>query len=459
MFVVERQYATAEIREQSEIESVLGELAAKGYQAALRSMLGAAAKAATVPTSRVGVDSLIVRDPRFRVPGTDAGVPVGDLLFTVNGGVADRCYFVQPFGERLYVFEIRHHCVPTGLPEFRHTLEHAIRNKLDGRRVRAMNFEWQIIKEPPTRLVSGASRLPVPELKTKKPEYSEEELRAARLLVGAESRSLLLQLAQIGRIKAADAKLSTVLMDQLFLERLLSKEYLVLCRKDSRTLCQVQSMKDLNEESGGKLVCPTCSRKFSEELVHEILAPTESGKRLVTSSRWMTIWITDLLVQAGLTKDVITWSATSGEDEIDIMTDELGLRILFELKDREFGLGDAYSFAYRVERYGGSLGVVVSTEKVAEEAHKFFQEQRSKAAASIETLEGSKIETGVRGLIDKYSRMGVQRTVTNLAGTMGVSVLPLLGSWMEMFAGAFRTGRYKPLVSEAVPKQVSQSAD
>jgi hypothetical protein len=35
--------------------------------------------------------------------------------------------------------------------------------------------------------------------------------------------------------------------------------------------------------------------------------------------------------------------------------DALGPRVFFELKDREFGLGDAYPFAIRVGRYGGDI--------------------------------------------------------------------------------------------------------
>jgi hypothetical protein len=340
MFVVERQVAAAEIREQGEIDSVVDELSASGCQPALRSMLGAAAKVATLGTRRLSVETLLNRDLRFRAPTSQASAPIGDLLLNVTGGIADRCYFVQPFGDRLFVFEIRHHCVPAGIPAFCAALEHAIRKRLDGRRVRGMSFVWQAIKDRPVRPTAGSSRFPVTELKTKKPDYSEDELRAARLLLAMESRNLLVQLAQIGKIRSTDTKLPAALIDQLLSEHLLSKDYLVVCRKDSRTLCQVTNIEDLKEVSGGKLVCATCGRKFSEELVHEILAGTERGKQLVTSSRWMTIWLTDLLVQAGLSKEAIAWSATAGDDEIDIMTDELGLRILFELKDREFGLGD-----------------------------------------------------------------------------------------------------------------------
>lgn len=427
MFVIERVRAAAEIREQSEMNTVVNTLAAAGHRPVLRSMVTAATHVAALHESSLGVDILASRDPRYRALQQQADAPIGDLLFTGTEGFADRCYFVQPFNATLFVFEIRHHSIATGLPDFCTAVEQAIRSRLDGRRVRGMNFTWNPIKERIKPRPAGSSRFLNTELKTKNPDYSSEELRAARLLVGSDARNFVLQLAKIGKVRETDAKLPTALIEQLQAEHLLSKEYLVLCKKDSHTLCQVANADDLKEIVSGKFVCTTCGRKFSDETVLEIFAQTPFGKQLVSSSRWMTIWITDLLIQAGLSKETIAWSATSGDDEIDIMTDELGLRIFFELKDREFGLGDAYPFSYRMDRYGGDVGVVVSTDKIAEKAYKFFREQQSKSTASIETLAAERVEKGLRELIDKYSRVGVQRTLASLSEPLGINIVPVEG--------------------------------
>jgi hypothetical protein len=48
--------------------------------------------------------------------------------------------------------------------------------------------------------------------------------------------------------------------------------------------------------------------------------------------------------------------------------------MFFELKDREFGLGDAYPFVTRMQRYGADGGVIVSTERVADEVKGFIAE-------------------------------------------------------------------------------------
>jgi hypothetical protein len=446
MFIIERVRAEAEIREQSEIDIIVAELDSGGYRPLLRSMVGAAKTAATLGMFDLRVDAL--SSSRLRLTPQTRKLLIGDLLFSRAGQISDRCYFVQPTASSLQVFEVRHHSVPTGLSQICGAIEQAARKRLDGRRVRGMNFIWQprLIRQRSAQRVGSSSRFRDTDLKAKKAEYSEDELRAARLLVGIEARNLILQLAQIGKVRAADAKLPPALIEQLQNEHLLSKEYLVVCRKDSHTLCQVASVEDLNEVSGGKLVCATCGRKFSDELFHEIFAGTETGKQLVTSSRWMTIWLTDLLVLAGIARGAILWGATAGEDEIDIMTDALGLRIFFELKDREFGLGDAYSFAYRLDRYDGSLGVVVSTDRIAGEAEKFFQEQRSKSAASIETLAGTGIEAGIRERIDKYSRYGIGQVLADYSDHIGINIAAVVSGWMDMFSGMLRSGRYKPPV-------------
>ena len=110
----------------------------------------------------------------------------------------------------------------------------------------------------------------------------------------------------------------------------------------------------------------------------------------------MTIWITELLKSAGINSESIKWGATAGDDEIDIIVDIHGAKAFFELKDREFGVGDAYPFLYRVDRYGGSFGVVVSTARIADEVKKIFQErQPGIGSVPIETVEGVESIRGV----------------------------------------------------------------
>ncbi|MGA9932429.1 MAG: hypothetical protein WCF61_09270 [Terriglobales bacterium] len=62
MFVIERVRAAAEIREQSEMNTVVNTLAAAGHRPVLRSMVTAATHVAALHESSLGVDILASRD-------------------------------------------------------------------------------------------------------------------------------------------------------------------------------------------------------------------------------------------------------------------------------------------------------------------------------------------------------------------------------------------------------------
>jgi hypothetical protein len=149
----------------------------------------------------------------------------------------------------------------------------------------------------------------------------------------------------------------------------------------------------------------------------------------------MTIWITELLLSAGIAKDGVGWNAAAGEDEIDIVTNALGSRVFFELKDREFGLGDAYPFAYRLSRYGGSFGIIATTDKIADEAKRFFNEQRGNMSAQLILIEGQQaIEKEIMQYVDRMSRAGIARLLAELTQALALDPMPVVQAWMEQVA-------------------------
>jgi hypothetical protein len=433
MFVVEGQQAEAEIRDQGEVDSVVSRLRAAGYRPVLRTMLDAASDVASLTQGTIPVTALLRGQAAFRRPDATP-VPAGDLFFS------DQAAFVlQPMGSRLHCWEIRHHGSAPQLTPFCAAVEQAAREGLDGRRVRGMDFTWKPIKERQTRRSPIRGRFyQETKLETKPADHSPEEALASGLLVVGDSRSFLIRLAQVGKARSIDAAGETeaALAKPLLDHGLIRKEYLVLCRQDSHTICALQDRTEIDTGRAGTFTCTICGRPFRDELVQDIFALTDLGKRLMTGSRWMTIWVTELLVEAGIPKDQIAWNAVAGEDELDIMTDALGSRVFFELKDRQFGLGDAYPFAYRVTRYGGTFGVVASTEHVAEEAKKFFMEQRPAMGVRIDTLEGADgIAGGISSLVDRVSRTGVQQLLLEIGEPLGMDLVPIVTAWMGRAAG------------------------
>lgn len=141
---------------------------------------------------------------------------------------------------------------------------------------------------------------------------------------------------------------------------------------------------------------------------------------MLDGSHWMTIWVTSTLLDLGISEDDIKWSAAAGEDELDMVVKILREYVFFELKDREFGLGDAYPFGSRLQRYGGSAGVIVSTGSVAEEVKKYIGEQARRSASPIHAVEGiDNLSANLRAVIDDVAKLSVRRIVTAIFDPMG----------------------------------------
>jgi hypothetical protein len=106
----------------------------------------------------------------------------------------------------------------------------------------------------------------------------------------------------------------------------------------------------------------------------------------------MTIWVTNLLVQLGVPLVSVLWNLSESGEEVDIVVEFLGQLCIFELKDREFGAGDAHPFNYRRVRYRAEKAIVVTADKVSVDAKRILkelqQESQSENKMGIVLVEG-----------------------------------------------------------------------
>lgn len=434
MFDLCRKSTRAEIRSADEFDAIRRGLIAAGFTAVIRSIEDAASDALGV---RKGVFNLskLLADRRMYATVRDDAL-LGEIFIK-----DDSLFIVMPILNRLSAWELRSHTNPSGHEGFLTLLEATVRQRLDGRRVRGMDFNWKEEKlplSPRSRIVRrGLASKSASQLQTKDAGYSADELMRAKLIASGGNREFLLGLAKIGnKARSSDA---ASLLDENSLKELLEagiirKEYLLVCRQDSRTICSIPDKARLEATIGGELSCTSCGRAFTDELIQDIYALTGEARALLNGSQWMTIWLTSLLVDSGVPIGAIKWNAAAGDDELDIVADIHGLKVFFELKDREFGLGDAYPFSFRVERYGGDVAAVVTMVSVAEEAQKFLEEQRRRANASIWVIEGEdEIPRNIPALVGSLSKLAVQRSVTGGEERFGFDVWPFLSAWMEKY--------------------------
>jgi hypothetical protein len=128
---------------------------------------------------------------------------------------------------------------------------------------------------------------------------------------------------------------------------LINTELLLECRRSGIPLTRLADHNQLAAPAVSNLTCPSCGSPFAKELTTEGYLLSDLGKRLTTKSHWMTVWLTNLLSSLGVAPKSILWNLSESSEEIDILAEVFGELWVFELKDREFGAGDAYPFNYR----------------------------------------------------------------------------------------------------------------
>jgi hypothetical protein len=246
----------------------------------------------------------------------------------------------------------------------------------------------------------------------------------------------MLRLAQVGKARGKEARelAAEQVVAGLLNCGLLVEEFLLTCRQDQHTICVVSAKSDIERSPADSLLCNVCGRRFSEENLQSIYGLTGMAKKLLDGSRWMSVWITELLKGSGVEAPCVKWSLQAGGEELDIMVEAFNSRVFFELKDREFGLGDAYPFVYRVARYGGLMGVVATTEKVSADAKKFFEEEARSPARSfsdIVCLEGPDgIGTGISRTVRDLAFLEVRRALAPVSERTDIDLWPVVRRWL-----------------------------
>lgn len=325
------------------------------------------------------------------------------------------------------------------LSEFARELENAIMSALDGRKTRHMRFEWSEVKRSSTRLdkIVEAER-DEGGIELQRATLAEGDLIAAGILETRAVRATVIDISQAGFAREQDIlsrrgkarEEAKVALDELKRGGLVAVEYLVECKKASTPITRLQSPDDLRDPAIARLSCPTCGRSFPDEALSEAYSVSELGKRMIQKSHWMTVAVTRRLVQIGIPIEAILWNISESGEEVDLIVDVLGDLWLFELKDREFGSGDAHPFNYRQVRYKAAKAIVVTTEKVSTDAKRVFQELAKESRGErptptyVEGLENT--EPVLRQEIESSYRRQAARKLLGAGRASGYDLRPLL---------------------------------
>lgn len=399
--------------------------------------------------SKISHDDLVKASSRSRVRRTEG---TGDIffrddlmLYVVSGGPEDQ-FVLDEFGRPIRIHDRNNDVIEVGvigedkdhssdvLKEFEIDFKEAVLKCLDGRRTRHMEFNWEPASSGESRLrqslTSGGSSASF-----QPAAITDKEASGAIALADPEVKDFAVIISEAIFLRHQDAldkrakkqiDLDTVI-EKLKVNELISTEHLLECRKRGVRLTRFASADDIKDKKVGSLTCATCGSKYSDELLTEGYSLSPLGRSLIQKSHWMTLWVTRLLGELGIPYDNIIWNVSDSGEEVDIIVDFLGQIWIFELKDREFGSGDAHPFNYRRAKYGANQAIIITTDKVSKDAKRVFsdlsRDDPYRRPVQIIYIEGlSEAPAALRKLISEAALRYARQRLASLGELEGYNV-------------------------------------
>lgn len=311
-------------------------------------------------------------------------------------------------------------------------------------------------------------------------ESSPEELAAVKVLADKELRVLATAVKTSGGLLIRDLPKQFASMQrhgnelvQLLKDaKLVDSEIVVVCAKSQAQVARVPS-KDVIERMASYGMKCACGRKISDERIEEALSVTELARSMLDKARWMTVLLVELLGRLGVPRSSILVEQNLGGDEIDCIANISGELVLFELKDKEFSLGNAYSFGAKVAIVKPKHRVIVSTEHVGGDAREHFNRQKQaerresqrfiasgrndQESEDITYIEGlTELESKLTELADSIYKQDAVNVLSKLLPLGVVGAAPLLKAFESSQAA---NGSSEKTEQKPVPESPAELTD
>lgn len=235
---------------------------------------------------------------------------------------------------------------------------------------------------------------------------SAQSRAGAELLATAPVRDVLRDISKAGFARGGDlrgrwkqrnrSEDAENALTKLKEANLIVVEHLLECRQTGAPIMQLPDASRLADPAVADLIHPPCGKRLADEVLTEGFGVSALGRELNQRSHWMTVWVTERLLQLGVAEDSILWNVTASGEEIDIVFEFFDELWIVELKDRDFGPGDAYPFNYRYRaQYAAQRAVIITTERVGEDARKVLDDLAGEAerTSSVTLLAAARART------------------------------------------------------------------
>jgi hypothetical protein len=235
---------------------------------------------------------------------------------------------------------------------------------------------------------------------TEKLPFDAAAILAAHTLSDREARSLALSIkSSRGALAKDTARLLKTPEIPGILENLVStgvarREIVVICRFSQKQVARVPDRYKLAKLAGEGLRC-ACGKRIDHESTEDLFTITELGASLLDKSRWLSVLFREKLIELGVHREDILLECRLDGDEIDCIASIGGKLVVAELKDKEFSIGNSYSFSAKVSAIQPDYAIILSTEKIANDVKDRFsdrkwhvQRRHSETPLSIHHIEG-----------------------------------------------------------------------
>jgi hypothetical protein len=208
---------------------------------------------------------------------------------------------------------------------------------------------------------------------------TEEEVEASAILSESRIREFAGAVKRSGQMLATDVvKEDSAFVPTLEEGKLLTREYVVICRQTSNQINRVSRRERVDQMSQMGVLC-SCGSPIGRERVEELLVPTALLRRMLDQSYWTSAKLVEALRRFGISADKSVFDIQHGAEEMDALADVDGKLLLFELQDEEFSMRDAYRFGGRIGMYNPDYAFIVATRGIAPDAKEHFKKVGTEA--------------------------------------------------------------------------------
>jgi hypothetical protein len=230
------------------------------------------------------------------------------------------------------------------------------------RELKVKDIKWKTLTRDET--FQNLSSYGIPLSPTKEELATAHELENPDLLhVLMNTQNLLSYSARNLANLLEDKMKADTILEKLVQTKLMTKDFVVLCKEKGQQIIKVASRQAIEETSQKGLKCFLCGKPISEENIEELLCNTELGRKMIDKGYWMPVRVLETLGRLGIKNQEVVKEAE--EDFFTLYFLSSGEIVMAATLPRKFSLSDAYTLNAKLSVSQAGVGIVVSTHPVS----------------------------------------------------------------------------------------------